>query len=217
LDKISLNKKTEIPSRSGEEEEDRDGIQFIRSSLRQKSESSSVGRLSSRPVYEEKCIFCERNTKYQKNQRTREPLRQAHELRVDDTLRVVATEKSDSKILAITSRDIVAAEARYHNSCYKKYTRINPVKEKIHLAYQDAEKAARNQLFQFIRTELFSSPSVIPLVLLYEKIKNAMKDAGIAEISEATRNNLKYHLQHQFGDSCAFLPRMVRFMSCQII
>ena len=34
-------------------------------------------------------------------------------------LHQIAVAKRDKKILAMTSRDIVAAEARYHRSCYR--------------------------------------------------------------------------------------------------
>ena len=45
------------------------------------------------------------------------------ELRADAKVRNVATKKLDSKILAIVSTDIVTAEAHYHQSCYRLYTR----------------------------------------------------------------------------------------------
>ena len=47
----------------------------------------------------------------------------AAQLRVDETLRNIATEKCDHEIMALTSREIVVAEAHYHRSCYRGYTR----------------------------------------------------------------------------------------------
>ena len=44
------------------------------------------------------------------------------DLRADESIRKIATAKNDSKILAIASRDLVAAEGCYHRSCYKAYT-----------------------------------------------------------------------------------------------
>ena len=41
----------------------------------------------------------------------------------DQTIRNVATAKQDTKILAIVSRELVAAVACYHKSCYRNYTR----------------------------------------------------------------------------------------------
>ena len=44
------------------------------------------------------------------------------ELRVDERIRQIAAVKHDSKILSITSGELVAKEAKYHSSCYKDYT-----------------------------------------------------------------------------------------------
>ena len=55
-----------------------------------------------------------------KNRKAREKLVQAVQLRADTTLRHCAILNNDARILAITSRDIVAAEAHYHASCKTK-------------------------------------------------------------------------------------------------
>ena len=87
----------------------------------------SSKRLCRRPsesrVYDATCIFCDK-VKFKKGSRSREKLTQAVQLRADQTLRECAVQKRDEKILAVTSRDIVAAEAHYHHSCYKNYTRM---------------------------------------------------------------------------------------------
>lgn len=54
---------------------------------------------------------------------TREPLTLCAELRADDKFRKVAVQKLDSRILALVSRDLVAAEGHYHRSCYRLYTK----------------------------------------------------------------------------------------------
>ena len=51
-----------------------------------------------------------------------EKVTQAVQPRADDRLRECAIQREDEWIIAITSRDIVAAEARYHASCYKLHT-----------------------------------------------------------------------------------------------
>ena len=38
-------------------------------------------------------------------------------------IRTAAIEKKDSRVLAVVSRELVAAEAHYHRSCYRNYTR----------------------------------------------------------------------------------------------
>ena len=48
------------------------------------------------------------------------------QLRFDQKLKTIATERHDAKLIALTSDKLVAKEARYHPSCYKVYTK--PVK-----------------------------------------------------------------------------------------
>ena len=75
-------------------------------------------------VYEKICTFVTKvkNT-YIRRSHTRETFIQARSLCVDEKVRAVATAKMDDKILAVTSRELVAAEAHYHRSCYRDYTR----------------------------------------------------------------------------------------------
>ena len=74
-----------------------------------------------------------------KGTKTREKLVQEVRLRADQTLRECAIQKADERILAVTSRDIVAAEAHYHISCYKstllklRLTRKRLMMERIHI------------------------------------------------------------------------------------
>lgn len=42
---------------------------------------------------------------------------------IPSRIRQTAIQKLDTDIIAIVSRDIVAAEAHYHKSCYREYTR----------------------------------------------------------------------------------------------
>ena len=84
--------------------------------------------ITQKTVYEKVCIFCEK-VKRLKGSATREKLTQATQLRVDDTLRKCSEKHQDAKIMEITSRDIVAAEAHYHKSCYRNYTRATNVCE----------------------------------------------------------------------------------------
>ena len=64
------------------------------------------------------CISCS-NVRCQKHSNTREKLTESVQLRER------AIQKGDEKLLALTSRDIVDAEAHYHVSCYKNYTNGN--------------------------------------------------------------------------------------------
>ena len=68
-------------------------------------------------------IFCGGDSKYKKGTNTREPLRCCAQLRVDQKLKAIATERHDAKLIALTSDKLVAKKARYHPSCYQVYTK----------------------------------------------------------------------------------------------
>ena len=55
---------------------------------------------------------------------SRESLTLCLEFRADETVKVSAELHNDARLLAITSDDLIAMEAMYHSSCYKKYTCI---------------------------------------------------------------------------------------------
>ena len=95
-----------------EEEDEDEFIPFEMPRKRSKATSSCV--------YAQEFIFCE---KVKHVKRIREKLVKASQFSVDNKLCKIAVPKCEKKILAITSRDIAAAEARYHRSCYRDYTR----------------------------------------------------------------------------------------------
>ena len=74
-------------------------------------------------VYDPICIFCQK-AKYLKRTSSREKLIKVTQLRVDQRPKECAAKKGDDKILPETFRDIIAAEAHYHASCYRNYTRV---------------------------------------------------------------------------------------------
>jgi len=49
-------------------------------------------------------------------------------------------EKKDNRILAIASREVVTAEACYHRTCYKGYTRAEASPLGLPMAVMKAEK-----------------------------------------------------------------------------
>ena len=77
-------------------------------------------------IYQRVCIFCEKD-KYTRNSRTREELIQCLNMRTDETIRKAAVGKNDHRMLAVVSRELVAAKVCYHKSCYRNYTRNIPV------------------------------------------------------------------------------------------
>jgi len=73
------------------------------------------------------CKFCDKISQYKKGTNTRETFRCCYALRVDERIKKVAVDKHDSKLIRITSDELIAKEAWYHPSCYKLYTK--PEKE----------------------------------------------------------------------------------------
>ena len=78
--------------------------------------------------------------------------------------------KKDTKILAITSRDIVAAKAHYHASCYRIYTATKKEKE-MHIStdaevddYNKAEAAAYTELIDFVRNYIYPKKCLISVI-----------------------------------------------------
>lgn len=128
--------------------------------------SSEVARKSNRQgpskssVYEAKCIFCKSARKYLRGQNTRETLTQCSELRADDKVRQCALKKMDKQILAIVSRELVAAEGHYHWSCYRLYTKNldspatssvpGDVDNENQGQYEATEKQAYEELYSYI-------------------------------------------------------------------
>ena len=64
------------------------------------------GSTNTSTTYERSCIFCER-PKYIKGTRSREPLVQCRDMRADSSIRKIATQKNDTKILTFVSRELV--------------------------------------------------------------------------------------------------------------
>ena len=149
-----------------------------------------------------------------KNPKSREKLIQAVQLRADHTLRQCAILNEDARIIAITGRDIVAAEAHYHASCYKSYANIK-TKEHDHLdgkeventteitgtlLYEVAEVGAYAQLFHYIRNEVIPNKMVVPVAQLTEKLETFMSCKGEV-LKTATKKNIRRRLESELGDS----------------
>jgi hypothetical protein len=177
----------------------------LRHSERKKTNDSSR-------VYDKICIFCEKKTKYLKGSRSREPLTQSADLRADERVQNAALIKADQRIMALTSREIVAAEAHYHVTCYKSYVKVtNPSSKKSaegHSPPADDEyrtkvNAGMELLCKYIRGDLFLHPRIIPLTYLTSKLESHLVDMGV-KITESTKNHLRRNLEAEFGDNLHF-------------
>ena len=175
-----------------------------RSSIRQSPTTSTT--------YEHVCIFCEKKSKYLKGTRNREPLVQCRDLRADHSIRKSVVEKKDSRILAIASREIVAAEACYHRTCYKGYTRAEASPtvasdgcgESLEDEYANLESAAYQMLFDYIRSEVLANEKIVRLTEMTELLASYFTSLGVEEIKSSTKKHIRRNLQAEFGDVLLF-------------
>ena len=87
------------------------------------------------------------------------------QLQEDETVRKIATQKNDSKILAITTNDLIAKEACYHFTCYGSYIRQNKVKEakaQDEPGQDETEHSSTSEVIKFL-VDLYEKPDIVPL------------------------------------------------------
>ena len=157
------------------------------------------------------CIFCEK-TKMMKGSLSREKLVKATQLRVDDTLRKCSIERRDAKIMALTCRDVVAAEAHYHRSCYRNYTRTNTKTKEIDTSeenrnhYSEVEQESYEELIRYIKVSVIPNQQIVPLTSLTEKLQSIMILKGIHEVKDYTKKNIKRNIVRYLKNSISIYP-----------
>ena len=83
--------------------------------------------------------ICEKKSKYIKGTNCRETLRSTVELRSDETVRDIAMKQLDQRIIGVISRELLAADTRFHRTCYRNYTRPR-MPEHTETSYMDKLK-----------------------------------------------------------------------------
>ena len=120
--------------------------------------------------------------------------------------------KNNPRILAIVTRELVAAEACYHKSCYRDYTRnvqgaasSGDKKEEDECPeYTNAELQAYENLFTYIETSLLQKPRIVRMAELYTLFTSFLKSQGVTEIKESTRSHFRRKLEGEFIDTLDF-------------
>ena len=169
---------------------------------------------SSSRIYDEICIFCEKKSKYLKSSKNRERLIQCRDLRADDCIRTTSIAKGDTRIIAIVSRELVAAEACYHRSCYRDYTRPAKVTNSDEFQntdeggeyddfYKNIETQAYEKLFEFIRS-LLENPRLIKMADLRNLLISHMNSLGVTDTTESTKKYIRRKLEFEFGNLLQF-------------
>ena len=98
--------------------------------------------------------------------------------------------KNDPRILAIVTRELVAAEECYHKSCYRDYTRnvqggvsSGDKKEEDECPeYTKAESQDYENLFTYIETSLLQNPRIVRMAVLYTLFTSLLKSEGVTKI-----------------------------------
>ena len=144
--------------------------------------------------------------KYVRSSNSRKKLVKVTQLRVDETLRNIATEKCDHKIVALTSREIVAAEA---HSCYHEYTR--PKKQGLGCDIsgdtQYAEFDALSDLFEHIRAEVLEKQRVIPMTTeVTNQFALFARQRGIEKVRETAKKHIKRKIAAEFSTTLEIFP-----------
>ena len=186
------------------------------------SSSSSEARRSSRDpsshsgssrVLDAVCIFCNKKSKYLPSSNSREDLLQSRTLCADAKIRNAAQAKLDQRMIAITSRELVAGEGHYHKSCYRNYTRemkprtedTSVVEDDDEAAYRKAEQEAYKMLFKDIRDSICVDPKVMRLTKLTEQFVQIMQSLGQREVKSHTKKHIRRKLESEFGTSLHFV------------
>ena len=164
-------------------------------------------------TYAPVCIFCQKENKYRKGQRTDSLLYNVGNSELMKNIREAATRKLDSRILAILSRGIVAAEGHYHRLCYRDYTRkenINDSCDKIKTnndaQYEDVVNQSNGELFFFIKNDLFTNPHVKAMAELSHKLFQSMNLYGVNHVKYSTKKYIPWKLESEFGKSQHIFP-----------
>ena len=128
-------------------------------------------------------------------------------------MRECAIQKADERILAVTSRDIVAAEAHYHISCYKRYTvkvmakDCNTKRADDEDTYQIVEKQVFTNLFEFIRTDVIPNKKIVSVTSLTSKLDSFMLSGEVKfALRDSTRKHVRRRLEGELLNSIHIFP-----------
>ena len=95
-------------------------------------------------------------------------------------------EKKDSRILAIASREIVAAQACYHRTCYEGYTRAEASPtgapdgcgESLEDEYANLKSEAYQMLCDYIRSDVLANEKIVRLTDMTENLPICIVEDG---------------------------------------
>ena len=115
-------------------------------------------------------------------------------LQADETVRKIATQKNDSRILAISLNDLTAKESCYHFTCYRSYTRQNKVKEakaQDEPGQDETEHFNISDAIKFL-VELYGKSDIVPLSTSQTMLSIKSERKTLKRNIEDRRSNFKF-------------------------
>ena len=119
--------------------------------------------------------------------------------------------------MALTSRDIVAAEAHYHLTCYSDYTRVKTAPQQCtdtageDNSYEEIESKAFEELFDCMRNDLLVHPQVMKMASLMDKLISKMKDCGMEVIKDSTKKHITRKIKMSLEIFCKWSAQIINF------
>ena len=176
-----------------------------------RSSSSITSNSAGSPILPNICIICDKKNRYvkKKSEKMRQCLAQKKDSKescIQKTLEKFSNERQDFRIQSLLSTtDLIAAEAKYHPTCYMEYTRPKGNKNN---KQQDMSDYKKNELeaFHIVVTkchEMMYNQTILKLVNLTNMMKDFLSKKGI-EISISTKKNLRRNIENTFGKDVLF-------------
>ena len=176
-------------------------------SLKPKRKFSSSS--SSTLLPQDKCICCDKTKKYKSNKVGN--LRTCNLNQVKEKIEQCAKDKADHRIIAlISTHDLIAAEAKYHPSCYANFTRpkITSVQSMSSGKCQETDDYKRIELEVFkIAVECCFNTINQSKVFKFQELPSIMTThlrKNDLAMTPSTRKNLRRYIEKCFGDKLKF-------------
>ena len=111
------------------------------------------------------------------------------------------------------SRELVAVEGHYHKSCYRLYTKVEhsgisdneKCKQNEEAEYEEAERITYDELFLYVRNELFPNPEILPMAYFTSRLKKCMISLGISKMKPSSKKHVRRKLESELGESLHFI------------
>ena len=110
------------------------------------------------------------------------------------------------------SGELVAAEACYHRTCYRSYTRpeasssVNPdvSTESPDDEYARIESDTYQMLFDFIRSDVIENEKVVRLSEVTQLLVQYLMSLGAKECKPSTKKHIKRNIEAEFNELIKF-------------